>query len=200
LVGKQGGKKPMGWPRRRWEDNIKINLREIGWGSIDWINLTEDRDWWRALVNMVMNIRVPQNVGKSLSSWATDGFSRRAQLHGVGYMYADVWTLPLFAKFWNTNSEQQNMFKDIHILPITEAARSKAWTFLARSNTGVVASNPTRGTHVCVRLFCVCVVMCVGRGLATDWSSVQGVLPTAYRLRNGKSGQGPTKGCRAVIE
>jgi hypothetical protein len=64
-------------------DNIKIDLREIGWGVMDWIDLAQDRDQWRALVNMVINLWVPQNVVKFLSSCRTDGFSRRAQLSGV---------------------------------------------------------------------------------------------------------------------
>jgi hypothetical protein len=59
LVGKPEGKRPLGRPRRRWEDNIKMDLREIGWGGTDWIDLAQDRDQWRALVNTVMNIRVP---------------------------------------------------------------------------------------------------------------------------------------------
>jgi hypothetical protein len=59
LVGKPEGRRPLGRPRRRWEDNIKMDLREVGWGGIDWINLAEDRDRWRALVNAVMNLRVP---------------------------------------------------------------------------------------------------------------------------------------------
>jgi hypothetical protein len=74
LVGKPEGKRPLGRPRRRWEDNIKMDLREIGWGGMDWIELAEDMDQWRAVVNTVM---------KFLSGWATGGFSRRAQLHGV---------------------------------------------------------------------------------------------------------------------
>jgi hypothetical protein len=80
---------------------------------------------------------------------------------------------------------------------ITVAAQSKAWTVFARSNTGVVGLNPTRIMDVCVRVFCFCVVLCVGSGLTTGWSPVQGVLPTKYRLRNCKSGQGP-KGYRAI--
>jgi hypothetical protein len=59
LVGKPEGKRPLGRPRRRWVNNIKMDLREIGWGGMDWIELAEDRDQWRDLVNMVMNLRVP---------------------------------------------------------------------------------------------------------------------------------------------
>jgi hypothetical protein len=62
-------------------------------------------------------------------------------------------------------------------------ARSKAWTVFARSNTGIVGSNPTQGMDVCVRLFCVCVVMCVGSDLATGWFPVQGVLPAVYGFK-----------------
>jgi hypothetical protein len=59
LVGKPDGRRPLGRPRRRWEDNIKMDLREVGWRGMDWINLAQDRDRWRALVNAVMNLRVP---------------------------------------------------------------------------------------------------------------------------------------------
>jgi hypothetical protein len=58
-VRKVEGKRPVGRPRRRWEDNIKIYLREIGWDGMDWIDLAQDRDQWRALVNTVMNLRDP---------------------------------------------------------------------------------------------------------------------------------------------
>jgi hypothetical protein len=58
LMGKPKGKRPPGRPRRRWEDGIRIDLREISWGSVDWIQMAQDRDLWRALVNTVMNIRV----------------------------------------------------------------------------------------------------------------------------------------------
>jgi len=59
LVGKPGGKWPLGRPRHRWEDNIKMDLQEVGCGGMDWIKLAQDRDSWRALVNKVMNLRVP---------------------------------------------------------------------------------------------------------------------------------------------
>jgi hypothetical protein len=59
LVGKPEGRRPLGRPRCRWEDNIKMDLREVGWGGMDWINLSQDRDRWRTLVNAVMNLRVP---------------------------------------------------------------------------------------------------------------------------------------------
>jgi hypothetical protein len=59
LMGKSEGKRPLGRPRFRWVDNIKINLRETGWDGMDWIDLAQDRDQWKALVNTAMNLRVP---------------------------------------------------------------------------------------------------------------------------------------------
>jgi hypothetical protein len=59
LVGMPEGKRPLGRPRRRWVDNIKMDLREIGWDGTDWIDLDRNRDQWRALVNMVRKLRVP---------------------------------------------------------------------------------------------------------------------------------------------
>jgi hypothetical protein len=58
-LGGLKGRRPQGRPRRRWEDNIKMDLREIGFGEMDWIHWAQDRDRWRALVNTVMNLRVP---------------------------------------------------------------------------------------------------------------------------------------------
>jgi hypothetical protein len=59
LVGMSEGKRPLGRPRRRWVDNITMDLREIGWVGMDWIDLAQNRDKWRALVNTVMNLRIP---------------------------------------------------------------------------------------------------------------------------------------------
>jgi hypothetical protein len=59
LVGKPKGKRPLRRPRRRWEDNIKMELRETGCGGMDWIDLAQDRDKWRALVNTELDLRLP---------------------------------------------------------------------------------------------------------------------------------------------
>jgi hypothetical protein len=58
LVGKPEGRRPLGSPRRRWLDNIRMHLVQVGWGDVDWIGLAQDRDRWRALVNSVLNLRV----------------------------------------------------------------------------------------------------------------------------------------------
>jgi len=58
LVGKPDGKRPLGWPRHRWENNIKMDVQEVECAGMDWIELAQDRDRWRALVNAVMNFRV----------------------------------------------------------------------------------------------------------------------------------------------
>jgi hypothetical protein len=59
MVGMPEGKRPLGRPKRRWVDNNKMDLREIGWDVTDWIDLAQNRDQWRTLVNTVMNLRVP---------------------------------------------------------------------------------------------------------------------------------------------
>jgi hypothetical protein len=59
LLGKSDGKRPLGRPRRRWEDSIRVDLHEVGCGGMDWIELAQDRHMWRELVNAVMNLRFP---------------------------------------------------------------------------------------------------------------------------------------------
>jgi hypothetical protein len=82
-VGKPEGKRPLGRPCRLWVDNIRIDLIEVGWSDVDWIGLAQDRNRWRALVNSLLNPRVPQNAGKLSSVQTTRDLSSSAQLHGV---------------------------------------------------------------------------------------------------------------------
>jgi hypothetical protein len=65
LMGNPEGRRPLGRPRRRWVDYIKMDLREIGWDGMDWIDLAQDRDQWRAIVNAVMNLRFHKMLGSS---------------------------------------------------------------------------------------------------------------------------------------
>ena len=83
LVGKSEGKRPLGRPRRRWVDNIRMDLQEVGCGYMDWIGLARDRERWRTLVSAVMNLRVPWNAGNFLTSCKPVSFSRRTLHHGV---------------------------------------------------------------------------------------------------------------------
>jgi hypothetical protein len=68
LVRKPEEKRPLRRPKRRWRNNIKMDIRDVGCGVIGWIDMAQERDWWRALVNAVMNLRVPQNAGNFLTS------------------------------------------------------------------------------------------------------------------------------------
>ena len=68
LMGKPDGKRPLGRSRHRWEDNIKMDLQEVGCGGMDWIGVVQDRDRWWALVNAVMNLQVPENAGNLLAN------------------------------------------------------------------------------------------------------------------------------------
>jgi hypothetical protein len=86
LVGKPQGKRPLGRPRGRWVDNIKMGLLEIGVNVVDWIGLAQDRYRWRALVNAVMNLRVPKNAGKLSSDYTIGDLSGSVQLNGISTM------------------------------------------------------------------------------------------------------------------
>jgi len=83
LVEKPEGKRTLGRPRCRWEDNIKMNLQEIGCGSINWMELAQDRDRWWALVTAVMKFGFHKIRGKFLTSLEPVSFSRRTLFHGV---------------------------------------------------------------------------------------------------------------------
>jgi hypothetical protein len=74
MVGKPERRRPLGRPRRRWVNNVKVDLREIGRVDMDWMDLVKDRDQWRALVYTAMNFRVPSNAGKFFSSCTISSF------------------------------------------------------------------------------------------------------------------------------
>jgi hypothetical protein len=83
FVGKPEGKRPLGRPRRRWVDNIRTDLQEVGCGYMEWIGLAQDRDRWRTLVSEVMNLRVPRNAGNFLTSCKPVSCSGRTLHRGV---------------------------------------------------------------------------------------------------------------------
>jgi hypothetical protein len=83
LVGKPEEKRPLGRPRRRWVDNIRMDLGEVGWGDVDWIGLAQDKNRWRAVVNSVLNLRVPRNAGKISNGLTSSGLSSSVQHHIV---------------------------------------------------------------------------------------------------------------------
>ena len=83
LVGKPEGRRPLGRPRRRWVDYIRMDLQEVGCRFMDWIGLAQDRDRWRTLVIVVMNLRILWNAGNFLTSCKPVSFSRRTLHHGV---------------------------------------------------------------------------------------------------------------------
>ena len=87
LVGQPVGKRLLGRRRHRREDNIKMDLQEVGWGGMDWIDLARDRDRWRALVSALMNLRVPYNAENFLTTSKPVRFSRRTLLHEVIIAY-----------------------------------------------------------------------------------------------------------------
>jgi hypothetical protein len=96
LVGNPEGKRPLGRPRQRWVE-IRMDLGEVGWGDVDWIGLAQDRDKWRATVNVVMNLQVPLNAGKLSSGFTTGGLLSSAPLHRVSHvMYNNMPCMPKY--------------------------------------------------------------------------------------------------------
>ena len=100
LVGKPDERRPLGRPRCRWVDNIRMDLLEVGCGYMDWIGLAQDRDRWRTLVSAVMNLRVLWNAGNFLTSCKPVRFSRRILHHGVSKYYSSGSHMLLTAEAW----------------------------------------------------------------------------------------------------
>jgi hypothetical protein len=86
FVGKPDGKRPLGKLGYRWEENVKLDFKDIGWECLDWIRLAHDRHRWQAVVSTVINLHIQYNVGNFLTSPGTSSFSRRTLLHVVGLM------------------------------------------------------------------------------------------------------------------
>jgi hypothetical protein len=130
-------------------------------------------------------------------------FSKRTKCFGNGICFrpqVKAWRLLLSCVRYNepTSITRLDLKLAISNGPITVAARSKSWTVFAPSNAGIVDSKPTQCMDVCVCLYSVFVLYCIGSGLETGWSPAQGDLRVCIGLRNWKSGQGPTKGYRAI--
>ena len=90
LVGKPERRRPLWRPRRRWVDNIRMDVQDVGCGYMDWIGLVQDRDRWQTLVSAVMNLPVPWNAGNFLTSCKPFSFSRMTLHHGVSKYYKTI--------------------------------------------------------------------------------------------------------------
>ena len=101
LVGKPEGRIPLGRPRRRWVDNIRMDLQEMGCGYMDWIGLDQDRERWRTLVSEVMNLRVLWNAGNFLTNCKPVSFSRRTLHHGVSKLQHMVFCTEFVDGWWS---------------------------------------------------------------------------------------------------
>ena len=93
LLGKPERRRPLGRPRPRWVDNIRMDLQEVGGGYMDWIGLAQERDSWRTIVSAVMNLRVPWNAGNFLTICKPVSFSRRTLHHGVSKYINQIYVM-----------------------------------------------------------------------------------------------------------
>jgi hypothetical protein len=138
-VGKPEGKRPLGRPRRRWVDNIRMDLGEVGWRAVDWIGLAQERNRWRTVVNSVLNLRVPKNAGK-LSS----GLSSSAQLHRVSYSLLDriQWNAVRFRGVWSG---------DFALMWISERTSETDELFSPGTwgNSSVISATSSRVKNIC---------------------------------------------------
>ena len=133
LLGKTEGRRPLGRPRHRWVDNIRMDLQEVGCGYMDQIGLVQDRDRWRTLVSAVMNLGVPWNAGNFLTSCKPVSFSRRTLRHGVSKMDVNGQLLSptalprgnypycaLGRRLARPHSRYGRLKKERHLLPLSE--------------------------------------------------------------------------------
>jgi len=102
LVGKPGWKRPLGRPRYRWVDNIRMDLQEVGCGHMDWNGLAQDRDRWRTIVSAVMNLGVPWNAGNFFTSCQPVSCSRRTLHRGVSKVSKTYFNVPSLFTFKNS--------------------------------------------------------------------------------------------------
>jgi hypothetical protein len=123
LVGKSVGGEPLGRPRRRWEDNTKMDLREMGSEDTDWIELATDRDSWRDLVNAAMNFRAPYNAGNFLTSWGSPGFTGRTLLRGVGTV------VTMSSLHHHELGVEILIYDDVHGVKVNESMVQKEWVW-----------------------------------------------------------------------
>ena len=108
LVGKPDGKRPLGSPRCRWVDNIRMDLQEVGCGYMEWIGLARDRDRWRILVSAVMNLRVPWNGGNFLTDCKPVNFSKKDSAPWSKYEVSKWWSWTIVTKYGSKLSWQAN--------------------------------------------------------------------------------------------
>jgi hypothetical protein len=159
-------------------------------GELCWFAVRRSalRAWWhpsspRQYIYVIIYFR--NNVYGTVGALWTTILSRFVTCDSFVYMRSVYIQNEVYRKFtWRQRS----------YAPIRVAARSKAWTVFARLNAGIVVSNSTQGMNVCLRLFCVCVVLCVGYGLATGRFPVQGVIPSVYRIKKLKRRPRSNKG------